>query len=193
MGNQTSRYGEDFNADTERSTFRWLIYFVRGKDCIPGYSRKRNKSEISDEIRLFKRKVIMLTKSQMGYFNPSITVKIEFYKREMGELAEYNNKLVTLYPTYYELHNNLRFNTNKEIISFLNLVYNKIKLGNISQLDYKDVGYSKMDEDYFFRMEPGRFKSIDVLQKFCQEMLIKGSFGERVDHFQREYKLRFLS
>jgi hypothetical protein len=187
MGNQTSQWGLDFKADSERSTYRWVITFTNGKQ-IYGYSRKQGKPEVSDKVKLLKRKIIMLSKN--NYLDPSKALCLEFFKRT--DIGEYNDKLFTMFPQYYQLHNNVKFNNHDPIISFLDMVYNQVKLGTLNQLDYKSVGYSKIKEDDLFSMKSGRFADLSQLQKFCRDMSIEGFPFERIQHFQREYFQKFL-
>jgi hypothetical protein len=187
MGNQTSQWGMDFKADTERSTYRWIITFANGKQ-INGYSRKAGKPEITDKVKLLKRRIIMLSKKD--YLDASRTTSIEFYKRT--NIGEYMDHLFTMFPKYYQLHNNTRFNNHKPIISFLDTVYDLVKLGNIGQLDYKMVPYSKIKEDDLFNIVSGRFPDVSQLQKFCNDMAIDGYPLERILHFQRQYIQKFF-
>ena len=187
MGNQTSQWGKDFKADTERSTYRWIIFFTNGKQ-INGYSRKADKPEIQDKVRLLKRKIIMLTKSSKNYFDANTVSQIEFYQRT--NLGEYKDHLFTLFPSHYMLHSNAKFNTHEPIISFLNTMYDLISIGNIGQLDYKMVGYSKIKEDDLFSLDRS-FRDVSELQKWCNDRLIEGFPFERVNHFKRQVLQKF--
>jgi hypothetical protein len=135
MGNQTSRYGQDFKADVVRSSFKWIIELTNGY-TLTGYSRKEGKTEVSDKGKLFMRKIIMLAKK--NYFDSERVHRIEFFSRT--GLGEFQEHLVTLTPKAYELKNNSKFNTHKTIIPFLETFYNLVKGNNIAQLDYKMVG-----------------------------------------------------
>jgi len=187
MGNQTSQWGLDFKADSERSSYRWVITFTNGKQ-IYGYSRKQGKPEITDKVKLLKRKIIMLSKN--NYLDASKALSIEFYKRT--NIGEYMDHLFTMFPKYYQLHGNVKFNNHEPIISFLDTVYNLVKLDKVGQLDYKMVGYSKIKEDDLFNIESGRFKDVSQLQKFCNDMAIEGWELERIQHFQRQYLDKYL-
>lgn len=183
MGNQTSRTGWKFKSDTERSTYRWIIHF-QNKNIIMGYSRKAGKEEIKDKIRLLKRKIIMLTKSKNNYFDEKNVKFIEFYQRT--GLDEYENHLFTLYPTEYRLGNNKLFNACEPMINFIKMVYNLIAVGNIGQLSYEVVGYSKIKEQDIFKVSLDRFRNAAELQKYSQDLIIEGYPKGQVEHYQRQ-------
>jgi hypothetical protein len=187
MGNHTSQYGQDFKADIVRSSFKWVIQLANGY-TLTGYSRKEGKTEISDKGKLFMRKIIMLAKKD--YFNADRVTRIEFFSRT--SLGEFQEHLITLLPFGYELKANAKFNSHKAINSFLETFYNLVKSNNISQLEYSMVGYSKIKEEDIFKLESGRFKTIMELQKYCSDMIIEGYAQERVEHFQRQYKDKYL-
>jgi hypothetical protein len=183
-----SNYMRDFKADVNRSTYRWIIYLTNGYH-LTGYSRKEGKTEILDKWKLFQRKVIML--ANKDYFNADRVDRIEFYKRT--SLGEYQEKLITLRPKSYDQGENKIFNSHKATVFFLETVYNLIKCGNLAQLDYSMVPYSRVKEENVFDLKPGRFKDIHALQTFCNDQIIEGFPMERVEHFQRMYKERYFN
>lgn len=177
--------------DTINSFYKWKIYLDNGKE-FPGYSKRLNKPEVHCKIKLIQRCLIRLKKpiksnpsATIGYFTPGLCTKLELYRRT--GLGEHKEKLATLTPTHFELHNNQNFNENQGIQRFLNTFYTMIKAGTIGQLDYSDIGYSKVDEDKIFSLSAGRFRSIPDLQKFGNDLMIDGFTYERVKHFLRQY------
>lgn len=183
--------------DVMLSFYKWDIFLSNGIGY-PGYSKRLNEPEVHSKVKLLQRCLIRLKKekngkyqAEFGYFTPGYCDKIELYKRT--EIGQFKEKICTLYPTFYELSNNELFNTNQTIISFLDMFYNRLKLGTIHQLDYSDIGYSKINEAEIFSMSAGRFKSIPDLQKYANAIMIEGFTYERVKHFIREYIDKNLS
>jgi len=187
MNNSSIPTQPGFKADVNRSTYRWKIYLTNNYSFY-GYSKKEGKEEVKDKVKLLMRKIIML--KNKNYFDHTRTIRIEIFQRT--QLGEYNELLCTLYPFHVALADNLKFNTNPKVQDFLKMFYDLVRTGNIAQLDYSYVGYSNIKEEDIYRMFAGRFKNIDELQKYCNELIIQGHVAERVQHFQRQYKENYF-
>lgn len=128
----------------------------------------------------------MLTKSEKKYFDPKNLKCIEFYRR--SDLGEYREHLFTMYPDSYSLQSNKRFNECQSMIWFLETVYSLLKSGNIDQLDYSSVGYSKLGEKEIFSLDGSRFKDSWELKKYCNDQVIEGRFPiGRIEYFEKQY------
>ncbi len=182
--------------DTINSYYRWNIFLLNGIQY-PGYSKRHEEPEVFCKIKLLKRCMIRLKEKRaskaFGYFTPGHADRIEIYKRT--GLGQYKERLVTLYPTHYELSHNEKFNQHQDIREFLDLFYSMLKKGIIEQLTYASakIGYSKINEDALFSMTAGRFKSIPELYEFGNELMHLGFTYERVQHFTTGFIEKNLS
>jgi hypothetical protein len=184
--------------DTEKSTFKWQIYLANGKH-FPGYSKRKDGIEPKDKCKLLYRILRRLRKQQdkypdylQGYFTPGLVDRIDLYKRT--GLGEYEQKLVTFYPTAYKLGYNSDFNNKAEIQNYLNEFYSELKNGKLIPSDttkdqlYIGIGYSKkIDERKFFSLDRFRFKNVVELNEWIGKALTEGHQFELLNHFRNQY------
>jgi hypothetical protein len=106
----------------------------------------------------------------------------------------YEEKLITLYPTFYEYSYNSQFNSNPDVQNFFKGFYQELNQGKIIESNvskkqlYAGIGLSKpIDERKFFSLDSFRFRSITDLDKHFAYGLSLGYEFEVMNHFRNQF------
>jgi len=181
--------------DTVHSSYFWIITLnpnyhgarPNTTDKLTGYSKRVGESENQDPDALLKRKIINL------YTNSYLDrcTKIEIFTRVGFVINKATDpRLMTLYPTYYDIDELNHASVLKRFGVFLKAFYDeKTKVTP----DFKKLlpGSRQMkSKDDFLNPDKYNFTNPAQLYGHASRLLTHGHAPGEVDHFIREYKTR---
>lgn len=172
--------------DSEGATYCWDIHLDKNHPAnsiekLRGYSKARGQSEAQDKDYLLRRKIGMLF--QNAYFQRM--TRIDFFV-----ILSFNRyeKILTLYPTYYNVAELAHEEIYKKHGKWLDAIYQRIRSGGPIVDLLPKVKKAVTNKDQYLDIDRYDFKNVGQVYAHAANLHRYGHAPGAIENFIRGYK-----